>query len=327
MYSSRLLLLLLIGLLTLAACSDAEQKKCGKPSKSGKQGCFGKIGNFFKSCFGSKHKNQCKKVPVLGGCKGNACTKAPCKDKPENLWKSKDSWTSVHDFLKDFGKTDIGESTKRLKVSSEGLTVEYSAKETGSRGGVTFYAHPLTKHHYDHVPAMTLTYEVKFPEGFDFSGEGMLPGLWGNTEGVTGNVAKDEKDCGNGKHGDCWSARLMWKKGRGAAYMYAPKAAGKQKYCNDNWNCCGKKWGDVIGRNFEFKTNHWNKLALTVGTNGVLQVFLDSKLVISYDNIKFGEARRFVGIKWETFFVKRKGTKSQKAHFRNFALHGQKVKK
>ena len=62
-------------------------------------------------------------------------------------------------------------------------------------------------------PAMTLEYDLRFEDDFDFVKGGKLPGLCGGPKTITGG------DPVNGKEG--WSARLMWRKdGRGQAYVY-----------------------------------------------------------------------------------------------------------
>lgn len=68
------------------------------------------------------------------------------------------------------------------------------------QGGAEFYATPL---HIATARNITLEYSVFFPANFDWVLAGKLPGLYGGHTGCSGG---DEAL-------DCFSTRLMWRKG------------------------------------------------------------------------------------------------------------------
>jgi hypothetical protein len=75
------------------------------------------------------------------------------------------------------------------------------------QGGAEFYATPL---HLAAAHNITLEYSVFFPVDFDWVLAGKLPGLYGGHTGCSG---------GNDAL-DCFSTRLMWRKGgSGELYM------------------------------------------------------------------------------------------------------------
>jgi hypothetical protein len=66
----------------------------------------------------------------------------------------------------------------------------------------------------DPVDALELTYQVRFPEGFDFVKGGKLPGLYGGTMHSGGDIP-------NGTNG--FSTHYMWRTGEeGEVYAYLP---------------------------------------------------------------------------------------------------------
>lgn len=67
-------------------------------------------------------------------------------------------------------------------------------------GGADFYASPLP---LDNATNVTLEYSVLFPADFDFVKGGKLPGLYGGHEACSGGAEAEE----------CFSTRLMWRKG------------------------------------------------------------------------------------------------------------------
>ncbi len=71
---------------------------------------------------------------------------------------------------------------------------------TKPQGGAEFYAIPLNITDAQNV---TLTYSVFFPADFDYVLAGKLPGLYGGHGGCSGGYDAT----------DCFSTRLMWRKG------------------------------------------------------------------------------------------------------------------
>lgn len=74
------------------------------------------------------------------------------------------------------------------------------------QGGADFYAAPLDISRSNNV---SMSYSVFFPKNFDFVLGGKLPGLYGGRPGCSGGDPAE----------DCFSTRLMWRKG-GAGELY-----------------------------------------------------------------------------------------------------------
>jgi hypothetical protein len=110
------------------------------------------------------------------------------------------------------------------------------------------------------VDDATLTYQVRFPVGFQFVKGGKLPGLCG-VACYTGGT--------NGQNG--FSARLMWRTaGAGEAYVYSATTVG---------------YGDSLGRgNWYFQADgKWHTISehVHMNTPGVA----DGTIDIAYDGI------------------------------------------
>lgn len=129
----------------------------------------------------------------------------------------------------------------------------------------------------------TLSYEVFFPEGFNFVRGGKLPGLC-SEKAVSG---------GNKKDGD-FSMRLMWRSGgNGEVYAYVPPKRQTKEYSK----CCTESnpsYGDSIQRgSFKFQTGKWNKIELCVKlndvgkSNGSVELSHNGKKVIDVDCIMY----------------------------------------
>ena len=166
-------------------------------------------------------------------------------------------------------------------ATSSALQVLYPANSSNPSsspvGGGDFYAQP-----YDMSSAsnMTLEYSVFFPVGFDFVKGGKLPGLYGGKEGCSGGDAAT----------DCWSSRMMWRKGgKGEIYLvsmllggwfglsshsrlkllclidtwqYVPKDKQTPRLCSTPpQSVCDSTYGLSIGRGaFTFKTGGWTTI-------------------------------------------------------------------
>ena len=124
-------------------------------------------------------------------------------------------------------------------VASGVLTVAYPAGSNAQSSGPPFggaqVCEPFTA---GSGTRATLSYQVRFPVGFQFVKGGKLPGIYGGQEPFSG-----------GKHNsDGWSMRLMWRTG-GAAEIYAYIATTNgygDEYGKGNfhWLADGK-WHDV----------------------------------------------------------------------------------
>jgi len=117
-----------------------------------------------------------------------------------------------------------------------------------------------------------LSYYVKFDENFDFQLGGKLPGLTSGGEKYTGGHKP--------KNGEGWSARFMWREnGKAVVYFYSVGMEGK--------------WGDDLPLNKTFVLGKWHKISQHIKVNeddkanGILEVWLDSKKVMSRSDVLF----------------------------------------
>lgn len=179
-------------------------------------------------------------------------------------------------------------SKQNYTISSGALTVSYPAGSTAPSMGAPYGGMQIC------VPsaagpqsALTLTYKVRFPVGFQFVKGGKLPGLYGGVEPFSG-----------GNHNpDGWSMRLMWRTGgAGEVYAYTAKTSSYgDEYGKGNfyWQADGK-WHTVIEH---ISVN-------TPGaTNGSVTLSYDGKQVISQGNIDVTEKSVAVGgLFFSTFY-------------------------
>ncbi len=123
----------------------------------------------------------------------------------------------------------------------------------------------------------SITYEVKFPEDFDFVKGGKLPGLCGEPVASGGNRA-------DGKNG--FSARVMWRTdGRAVSYIYHLDQV--DRYGDDF------QWHDSDKNPLIFKRGIWHKIKMNVQVNdlmkrnGLIQVFYNDRLVFEKKDFVF----------------------------------------
>jgi hypothetical protein len=216
-------------------------------------------------------------------------------------------------FEKDWVKTTDGQAALVANYPAGGYAQH-------NPGGWTFQADGGQKARFEDATEVTFSYEVKFPEGFQFAKAGKLPGLFGSDAGV--NAA-----CSGGDHGEnnCFSARLMWREGgKLEVYLYAPSTNTKfkpNKYGNDFFMSDG----------YKIKPGEWTSLTERVKLNthgksdGSIEVLVGgvSKLKLDGLILRVSETGRMRGAMIHTFFG---GSSSpdfasptrQEAHFRNF---------
>ncbi|MGH7692475.1 MAG: polysaccharide lyase [Candidatus Dormibacteria bacterium] len=133
----------------------------------------------------------------------------------------------------------------------------------------------------------TLSYEVRFPVGFEFVKGGKLPGLYGGVEPFSGG----------GHNASGWSARLMWREG-GAGEIYA-YIAGVSGYGLD------------LGRgDFTWPADgHWHTVSLHVAlntpgqSNGEAVLSLDGRVVVDATGLEISTSGVPVGgLFFSTFY-------------------------
>jgi len=172
-----------------------------------------------------------------------------------------------------------------------------------------------------------LTYQVKFPTGFDFALAGKMPGLYGGSDPKTAGT------CAGGHHDDsCWSARLMWReKGAGELYAYLPTANQKLPICQGK---CTVKYGASIGTgSWTFTPGEWTQVTERVKLNDVGQMNAEieiliggqSKLLVKGLQLRGDAKGRISGAMVHTFFggsssPSYQSPKNQEAYFKDFVL-------
>lgn len=134
----------------------------------------------------------------------------------------------------------------------------------------------------------TLSYRVRFPEGFDFVRGGKLPGLYGGKGNSGGKIP-------NGTDG--FSFRLMWGRfGAGRVYAYLPKSV--------------IYGSDLLANKFYFKTGVWHQVfqELILNdpglANGVFRLWLDGRYIGEDANIliRTVDGLKINGLFFDVFF-------------------------
>ncbi|KAG2109419.1 polysaccharide lyase family 14 protein [Suillus cothurnatus] len=220
--------------------------------------------------------------------------------------------------------------TAALQLVYPAYSVNPSSK---SPGGAEFYASPLNLSDAKNV---TMEYSVYFPADFDWVKGGKLPGLYGGHTGCSGGVAAE----------DCFSTRLMWRKGgAGELYLYAPKRKQTKALCSDPQSVCDAEYGLSIGRgSFHYSRGNWTKLRQDVVLNtpgkqdGAFALFVNEMQAINRTDIFYRDAPEqkntsdtsdepavgFVGLFFSTFFGGHGDgwatPKQQYTWFKNFAI-------
>jgi hypothetical protein len=138
------------------------------------------------------------------------------------------------------------------------------------------------------VDTLALTYQVRFPDGFDFVKGGKLPGLFGGT--VTSG-----RDIPDGTNG--FSTRYMWRRdGAGEVYAYLPTS---------------QEHGTSLGRGcWTFPTGRWSTVRQVVRLNtpgaadGEVTVWQDGRQVLRQRGVQFRtvDSLRIDGLFFSTFF-------------------------
>ncbi|MGH3585410.1 MAG: polysaccharide lyase, partial [Pseudonocardia sp.] len=135
---------------------------------------------------------------------------------------------------------------------------------------------------------LDLTYQVRFPEGFDFVKGGKLPGLYGGSENNGGKVPDGT---------DGFSTRYMWRSGgEGEVYAYLPTS---------------EEHGTSLGRGcWSFVPGSWTTVRQRVQLNtpgtadGRITVWQDGRMVLDKGGLDFRstDELRIDGVFFSTFF-------------------------
>ena len=148
-----------------------------------------------------------------------------------------------------------------------------------------------------------LEYRIRFDGNYDFSRGGKIPGLAGGSA-PTGCVSTN---------GSGFSARMMWREnGRLIGYVYD----------NNQSSACGA----AIEAGFSFKANQWytlkERVKLNTGRtgNGVLQVWVDDRMVINRSNLAYMNEGPDAKIDWLLFHSFYGGSTADWAPSRNTSI-------
>lgn len=204
--------------------------------------------------------------------------------------------------LEDF----LGNGLRFSEEGSFGLDISQLVDDPAAPGGVllrTFFPEGSASRGVDDAPAggmqayaklpnpvdvLDLTYQVRFPEGFDFVKGGKLPGLYGGTENSGGDVPDGT---------DGFSTRYMWRTdGDGEVYAYLPTS---------------EEHGTSLGRGcWRFTPGNWITIRQRVQLNapdaqdGRITVWQDDRLVLDRGGLQFRttDQLRIDGLFFSTFF-------------------------
>jgi hypothetical protein len=157
-----------------------------------------------------------------------------------------------------------------------------------------------------------LSYEIRFPQGFQFALGGKLPGMYGGQAPAGGEAVAE---------GEGFSARFMWRRG-GAGEIYLYQAGRTTPF------------GESIGRGaWFFHPGKWQRLNQEIMANsvgkqdGVIRAWLDGQLVVEHTglNIRDRPDLGVAGLMFSTFFgghdANWASPSDQAAEFRNITFY------
>ncbi|KAF9113917.1 AP-3 complex subunit sigma-1 [Mortierella sp. AM989] len=209
------------------------------------------------------------------------------------------------------GGNDISFIADPLNATSSGHVMQvnypkgsYAPSLGPVTGGTQFYAAPFG----DKTPfeKIMVSYDVLFPNGFNWVLGGKLPGIYGGTpyEGCSGGIQSTGSNC--------LTMRFMWRpNGLGEVYAYIPADA-ESKFCENPEVMCNDQYGKSIGRGqIYFTQGNWNHLDMVMelnepagNQNGTLRVYLNGNQVISMNNVPYRSTGMvgFQGLMFSSFF-------------------------
>jgi hypothetical protein len=226
---------------------------------------------------------------------------APDPDEPESAPSEPDVlWTGdfdSSDWEEHFGVVESGTTnTQVLEEGPDGRdnVLEISFGEDGERWGMD-YRHAFDELAIPELEVVHFSYDVYFPWGFEFIGDGKLGGLAGLADGV------DPFDVSSGGNYDerSFSVRAMWKEDRGVVmYLYARQAAGR-----DFWD--PQHYGFGIAESFVgpdggtsdiFTPGQWHRIEHRVQMNtpgvpdGVYELWVDGHRGVHIEDVEYRTA-------------------------------------
>jgi nitrous oxidase accessory protein NosD len=201
----------------------------------------------------------------------------------------------------DEGRVKLVTGDQAFGGTGASLRVEYPANGTGPREGGAQW---LVEFDTD-VEEAFLTYRVKFGAGFDFVRGGKLPGLAGGSA-PSGSAPAD------GVRG--WSGRMMWRTNftgvSGEPEQSTTQAISYAKHVNSGFDRDGRQedtefWFNRDGSDTTLQADVWYTIQQRIKLNtpgvrdGILQIWLDGRLVLAQNDIQF---RNIPDLKVDRFF-------------------------
>ncbi|KAG0288834.1 hypothetical protein BGZ96_007433 [Linnemannia gamsii] len=204
--------------------------------------------------------------------------------------------------------TAVSSNNSTINANSQVMQINYpkgsySPKAGPVAGGTSFYAKPFG----DETPfdKMMISYDVAFPNGFDWVLGGKLPGIYG---GSPHSCSGGNQSTGN----NCLTMRLMWRQdGGGEVYAYIP-VSDNSDFCKNPNVQCNDQFGKSIGRGvLYFPPGAWTRIDMVMQlndpagyNNGVLDVYINGLKYISMNTIPYRSTGMvgFQGLMFSTFF-------------------------
>lgn len=193
------------------------------------------------------------------------------------------------------GRVSIVRGSEAFGGTGSALAVAYPANLHGTSGGGAQWQYDLD----DDYEELYLSYRVKFESGFDFVRGGKLPGLAGGSAPTGSNQA-------TGTNG--WSGRYMWRtdfKGvSGVPEQTVAEWISYAKYTDSGADGTGRDsdrayWVESDGSRSVLNSDVWYTLTQRVKMNdpgqrnGILQIWLDGRLVHDQQDVLFRTANTF----------------------------------
>ena len=193
------------------------------------------------------------------------------------------------------GRVSIVRGSEAFGGTGSALAVAYPANLHGTSGGGAQWQYDLP----DDYEELYLSYRVKFESGFDFVRGGKLPGLAGGSAPTGSNQA-------TGTNG--WSGRFMWRtdfKGvSGVPEQNVAEWISYAKYTDSGADGSGRDsdrayWVESDGSRSVLNSDVWYTLSQRVKMNdpgqrnGILQIWLDGRLVHDQQNVLFRTENTF----------------------------------
>lgn len=193
------------------------------------------------------------------------------------------------------GRVEIVGASQAFGGTGSALAVSYPAGEDGTKGTGAQWQLDFDNS-YEEV---YLSYRVKFESGFDFVRGGKLPGLAGGTS-PTGNTQAD------GTNG--WTGRMMWRTDfrgvSGQPQQLTSDAISYAKYTDSGFDETGRDedreyWVEEGGDRTLIESGVWYEIVQRVKMNdagqrnGILQIWIDGRLVHDQQDVLFRTANTF----------------------------------